>query len=95
MGGRYNNFPLTFLLGLGLLLVGAVLTIGTLVLSVLGKLSFNFVFYSAGIMVMGLLIMVVDYIKADRELQIAVERVDARRSLGLRQIKERVRGDEL
>jgi Zn-dependent membrane protease YugP len=92
---KYYNFPLMFIVGIVLVVIGVIGDIVTLILIVLGFLEFTTLIYSIGVMILGLILMLISYFIENKEFESAVNRVDSHRIVGLRQLKEKVRGDEL
>ncbi|CAI1494187.1 protein of unknown function (plasmid) [Thermococcus nautili] len=94
MPKRYN-FPKLFLLGLGITILGMLATVVTLVLAMLDKLPFKLLLYTVALMMGGFILMLLEYVVENHRFDTAIRRVSARRSIELRQLKERVGKDEL
>ena len=91
---RYNLSKL-FLLGLGITILGMLATVVTLILAILGELPFKLILYVVALMIGGFILMLLEYVVENHRFDTAIRRVSTRRSIELRQLKEKVRGDEL
>jgi len=91
---RYN-FPKLFLFGLGITILGMLATVVTLILAILGELPFKLLFYVVALMMGGFILMLLEYVVENRQFDTAIRRAETRRSIELRQLKEKVGEDEL